>query len=397
QIHGIILQARRFGTTSIVGAFVAPHGGVHSTHNCDGVNDTIITWYGKVTSNVTYTWLPSDDATGTIQFVAMVFTKDDVYWENVTSRRIRKGTVKHRSTNTLITTLELQQRRCGYVAATLRFTSIDVSKCGKEKGCFRYISGAKDCDANTCEYLLTYEREGNLANFELSAKADWVAGGDDVLMCVRTRRDAEVRHYFTNYNHVPPTLMSSNPLFNKQVEVTDDGRVSCRFSRPMKVDNDQFSVDLNNDWWQFYAWGPVSSGTCHVLPPLAEWSRCSGRNADSSVPLSYRAAVESRYRIVVLEDCGMGEGEGRLGDKGDGQRDGIECDTTVIVSLCTGGAIMRHSLEAPPASDFKITLSHRRNVISAASDRGAVLCIYPIVCVIHVMVGALHTGESYPT
>jgi len=36
-------------------------------------------------------------------------------------------------------------------------------------------------------------------------------------MCVRTRRDAEVRHYFTNYNHVPPTLMSSNPLFNKQV------------------------------------------------------------------------------------------------------------------------------------------------------------------------------------
>ena len=46
--------------------------------------------------------------------------------------------------------------------------------------------------------------------------------------------------------------------------------------------------------------------------------------SDSSVPLSYRAAVESRYRIVVLEDCGMGEGEGRLGDKGDGQRDGIE-------------------------------------------------------------------------
>ena len=41
----------------------------------------------------------------------------------------------------------------------------------------RYISGAKDCDANTCEYLLTYEREGNLANFELSAKADWVAVG----------------------------------------------------------------------------------------------------------------------------------------------------------------------------------------------------------------------------
>ncbi|KAI0211401.1 hypothetical protein LSAT2_003779 [Lamellibrachia satsuma] len=127
---------------------------------------------------------------------AMVFTKIDVYWENVTSRRIRKG-----------------------------FTSIDVSQCGKQKGCFRYISGAKDCDANTCKYLLTYKRDGNLATFELSAKADWVSvgfssddrmGGDDVLVCVRTRSDAEVRHYFTNYNHVPPTLMTSNPLFNTQ-------------------------------------------------------------------------------------------------------------------------------------------------------------------------------------
>ncbi|KAI0211400.1 DOMON domain-containing protein FRRS1L [Lamellibrachia satsuma] len=107
----------------------------------------------------------------------------------------------------------------------------------------------------------------------------------------------------------------------EQVEVTDDGRVSCRFSRPMKVDNDQFSVDLNNDWWQFYAWGPVSSG----------------------------------------------------------------------------GALMRHSMESPPASEFKVTLSHRRNVISAASDSSALLYIYPIVCAFQILIGALYTGASSPT
>ncbi len=41
----------------------------------------------------------------------------------------------------------------------------------------RYISGSSDCDATTCDYLLTYQEEGNVANFELSAKADWVAVG----------------------------------------------------------------------------------------------------------------------------------------------------------------------------------------------------------------------------
>ena len=43
-----------------------------------------------------------------------------------------------------------------------------------------------------------------------------------------------------------------------QVEVAEDGQVMCRFSRPLKVKNDEISVDLNNDWFQLYAWGTVS-------------------------------------------------------------------------------------------------------------------------------------------
>ena len=38
--------------------------------------------------------------------------------------------------------------------------------------------GVTDCDARTCDYVLTYRvSEGDLAHFEMSATAGWVAVG----------------------------------------------------------------------------------------------------------------------------------------------------------------------------------------------------------------------------
>ena len=68
-LRGVILQARHPGSSIVVGEFVVPLGGAHSTLNCSSVNDTVVTWYGSPAANVTYWWRSPDDLVGTIHFV----------------------------------------------------------------------------------------------------------------------------------------------------------------------------------------------------------------------------------------------------------------------------------------------------------------------------------------
>lgn len=76
-----------------------------------------------------------------------------------------------------------------------------------------------------------------------------------------------VRNYYNNVRYMPPTLKADNPLTDVEFEATyeDEGRsgttvrVSCRFRRPMKVAADQQSIDLDNTWYQLYAWGSVTT------------------------------------------------------------------------------------------------------------------------------------------
>ena len=75
-------------------------------------------------------------------------------------------------------------------------------------------------------------------------------------MCLRSRGQVAIRRYFTDLSYVVPTVKDDENLNDKQWEMTGDGRLSCRFSRDMKVYTD--SVDLNNNWYQLYAWGDVS-------------------------------------------------------------------------------------------------------------------------------------------
>ncbi|KAK3541564.1 hypothetical protein QTP86_031079, partial [Hemibagrus guttatus] len=56
------------------------------------------------------------------------------------------------------------------------FARIKVSDCGVTKGCIRY--GKPGCDAETCDYFLSYRRIGTDVEFEMSADTDgWVAVG----------------------------------------------------------------------------------------------------------------------------------------------------------------------------------------------------------------------------
>lgn len=82
-----------------------------------------------------------------------------------------------------------------------------------------------------------------------------------MIMCVTQGSSGEVRHYYNEYEHNPPSRLEHIPLVDRQVDVSEDGRISCRFSRPLKIIQDERSIDLNNDWYQLYAWGEMSEGT----------------------------------------------------------------------------------------------------------------------------------------
>ncbi|NXR06629.1 FRS1L protein, partial [Semnornis frantzii] len=117
------------------------------------------------------------------------------------------------------------------------FAKIRVDDCGKTKGCFRY--GKPGCNAETCDYFLSYRRIGADVEFELSADTDgWVAvgfssdkkmGGDDVMACV---------HDDNGRNN----------------------RVTCRFKRPVYVPREETIVDLHLSWYYLFAWGPAIQG-----------------------------------------------------------------------------------------------------------------------------------------
>jgi len=46
---------------------------------------------------------------------------------------------------------------------------IDLSECGESKGCFRHPA---ECDAASCEFLLTWKEDGDDVGFEMSAPVD---------------------------------------------------------------------------------------------------------------------------------------------------------------------------------------------------------------------------------
>jgi len=89
-------------------------------------------------------------------------------------------------------------------------------------------------------------------------------------MCLRTRGGVAIRRYVTEVSYVVPTEKDDENVHDKEWELTGDGRLSCRFSRDMKVKTD--SVDLNNNWYQLYAWGAVSQCQYYVLSS-SQWRR----------------------------------------------------------------------------------------------------------------------------
>ncbi|XP_052474421.1 DOMON domain-containing protein FRRS1L-like [Carassius gibelio] len=146
------------------------------------------------------------------------------------------------------------------------FARIKVSDCGITKGCIRY--GKPGCDAETCEYFLSFRRIGTDVEFEMSADTDgWVAvgfssdkkmGGDDVMGCVHDDNGRVRIHHFYNVGQWAKEI-KRNPARDEE-GIFENNRVTCRFKRPLHVSREETLVDLHLSWYYLFAWGPAIQG-----------------------------------------------------------------------------------------------------------------------------------------
>ncbi|XP_019635011.1 PREDICTED: putative ferric-chelate reductase 1 [Branchiostoma belcheri] len=287
QVQRFAVQAREISSFRPVGTFVN-RPSTAQTVDCGHQNDTIISRHGNGTEtrNLSLTWTaPNNTEIGDVEFIANVRQVGEASWANLKSRRVRQ--------------------------IEPNFPPINMSECGTVKGCFRY--GKKDCTAETCRYAMSYRTEGENVVFELAADTDgWVAvgfssdrmmNGDDVLACVNARKGRQERVLFRHYynNHHRPAQQDINPIIGHGTLVRD-GRIYCRFTRPRKVDNDNYSVDLDATWYFLYAWGPANDG--NIM-----------RHTLESPPTSYR-------KVIITS-------------KVDDQRDSSNPTTANILLLCS--------------------------------------------------------------
>jgi len=233
-ITGIIIQARKYKKFINIGSFDR-ESDIFNKANCDSVNDTAFQWFSEPRFNISITWTAPLSESGTLHFVATVFSVNRTFWTNVTSKSFRMGQ-----------------------------TPIDTSSCGISKGCSRW--GSKNCTSTSCDYFVTYQKINNKAIFELSSRTDWALiafsadeemGGNNAIVCLNKRTGPIVSYYSNHLFGLYPIESKTNLFHDVQIEVSNDGRLLCRFTRPLNIQSESV-LDLDNDWYHQYAWGFLS-------------------------------------------------------------------------------------------------------------------------------------------
>ncbi|XP_032979575.1 DOMON domain-containing protein FRRS1L [Rhinolophus ferrumequinum] len=190
------------------------------------------------------------------------------------------------------------------------FAKIKVDDCGQTKGCFRY--GKPGCNAETCDYFLSYRIIGADVEFELSADTDgWVAvgfssdkkmGGDDVMACVHDDNGRVRIQHFYNVGQWAKEIQR-NPARDEE-GVFENNRVTCRFKRPVNVPREETIVDLHLSWYYLFAWGPAIQGsiTRHDIdsPPTSERVVSIYKYEDIFMPSAAYQTFSSPFCLLLI-------------------------------------------------------------------------------------------------
>ncbi|MGH0166875.1 UNVERIFIED_CONTAM: hypothetical protein FKN15_061665 [Acipenser sinensis] len=184
--------------------------------------------------------------------------------------------------------------------------------CGSQQGCQLQLYGKPGCDAETCDYFLSYRRIGADVEFELSADTDgWVAvgfssdkkmGGDDVMGCVHDDNGRVRIHHFYNVGQWAKEI-KRNPARDEE-GIFENNRVTCRFKRPVYVSREETIVDLHLSWYYLFAWGPAIQGsiTRHDIdtPPVSDHMISIYNYEDVFMPSAAYQTFSSPFCLLLI-------------------------------------------------------------------------------------------------
>lgn len=76
-------------------------------------------------------------------------------------------------------------------------------------------------------------------------------------------------HHFYNVGQWAKEI-KRNPARDEE-GIFENGRVTCRFKRPLYVPREETLVDLHLSWYYLFAWGPAIQGKCVAALKGACW------------------------------------------------------------------------------------------------------------------------------
>ncbi|TRY84572.1 hypothetical protein DNTS_001315 [Danionella cerebrum] len=163
--------------------------------------------------------------------------------------------------------------------------------------------GKPGCDADTCDYFLSYRRIGTDVEYEMSADTDgWVAGGDDVMGCVHDDNGRVRIHHFYNVGQWAKEI-KRNPARDEE-GIFENNRVTCRFKRPLHVAREETLVDLHLSWYYLFAWGPAIQGsiTRHDIdsPPVSDRMISIYKYEDIFMPATAYQTFSSPFCLLLI-------------------------------------------------------------------------------------------------
>ncbi|XP_070553301.1 DOMON domain-containing protein FRRS1L-like [Ptychodera flava] len=159
-------------------------------------------------------------------------------------------------------------------------TAITRTDCGSDKACY---SDPERCDpsADTCDFFLSYKENGGNVDFEIVGEPTnaegWIAvafsydkkmGNDSGVMCVNDGSSTSIK---TFYNEGQVNRPGNTVGLSGMSSATNDGILSCSFSRSKSMSNNPEFFDLAMDFFLLMGTGPCTGGTCteHETLPKA--------------------------------------------------------------------------------------------------------------------------------
>jgi len=221
------------------------------TINCNGIQDTLLKYSNQDENK--FSW-KLNDASQTVGyssflFVATVVTADNRYWTNVKS-----GYVDLVSTSDSKLEIVAEQANPEPLVEPSKSISkrnsekkfeMSTSECGSRKSCYVSLKTC-DVDPKTCNFVLSWDFDGELINYELTAISNsWVSvvfsqdqylGDDNLVVCMKEQLSDKVSviQYYKNASGIELIRLtaSENNLINTQASFDLDRLITCKFSRP---------------------------------------------------------------------------------------------------------------------------------------------------------------------